>query len=33
MPVGLDPAHVARVIVDGIAAGSRELPAEAFGTA
>lgn len=32
MPVGLDPAHVARVIVDGIAAGSRELPAEAFGT-
>ena len=33
MPVGLDPAHVARVIVDGIAAGSRELPAAAFGAA
>lgn len=30
MPSGLDPALVARVIVDGIANGSRELPAEAF---
>jgi cyclic-di-GMP-binding biofilm dispersal mediator protein len=32
MPAGLDPAHVARVIVDGIENGNRELPAEAFGT-
>jgi cyclic-di-GMP-binding biofilm dispersal mediator protein len=31
MPVGLDPALVARVIVDGITNGSRELSAEAFG--
>ena len=31
MPEGLDPAHVAEVIVDGIASGTRELPAEAFG--
>lgn len=30
MPVGLDPLIVARVIVDGIASGARELPAEAF---
>ena len=30
MPSGLDPALVARVIVDGIANGSGELPAEAF---
>lgn len=32
MPEGLDPAHVARVIVEGLRAGARELPAEAFGT-
>ena len=31
MPIGLDPALVARVIVDGIASGARDLPAEAFG--
>jgi len=30
MPTGLDPSIVARVIVDGIANGSRELSAEAF---
>jgi len=30
MPVGLDPSIVARVIVDGIASGARELPAEVF---
>ena len=30
MPTGLDPAHVAEVIVDGLAAGARELPAAAF---
>jgi cyclic-di-GMP-binding biofilm dispersal mediator protein len=30
MPVGLDPSIVARIIVDGIASGARELPAEVF---
>ena len=30
MPEGLSPQHVARVIVDGLASGARELPAEAF---
>lgn len=30
MPAGLDPSIVARVIVDGIANGSRELSADAF---
>jgi cyclic-di-GMP-binding biofilm dispersal mediator protein len=30
MPTGLDPALVARVIVDGVASGARELPAGAF---
>lgn len=30
MPTGLDPSIVARVIVDGIANGSRELSADAF---
>lgn len=29
-PPGLDPADVARTVVDGLAAGRRELPAEAF---
>jgi cyclic-di-GMP-binding biofilm dispersal mediator protein len=29
-PEGLSPAHVAQVIVDGLAAGKRELPADAF---
>ena len=33
MPTGLDPSIVARVIVDGIANGSRELTAEAFASA
>ena len=33
MPAGLDPAIVARVIVDGIANGSRELSAEEFADA
>ena len=33
MPAGLDPSIVARVIVDGIANGSRELTAEAFASA
>ncbi len=32
MPVGLDPALVAGVIVTGLAEGRRELPAEAFTT-
>ncbi len=32
-PSGLDPAHVARVIVDGLAAGKRELSSEAFSPA
>jgi cyclic-di-GMP-binding biofilm dispersal mediator protein len=30
MPEGLDPHHVARTIVDGLAASARELPATAF---
>ena len=33
MPTGLDPRVVAGTIVDAIAAGTRELPAEAFGSA
>jgi short-subunit dehydrogenase len=33
MPHGLDPAEVAATIVDGLAAGRRELPAEAFSVA
>jgi len=33
MPDGLHPEDVARTIVDGLAAGRRELPAEAFKTA
>ena len=31
MPTGLDPAHVARVIVDAIDAGADDLPSQAFG--
>jgi len=30
MPTGLNPAHVAKTIVEGIAAGKRELPADVF---
>jgi cyclic-di-GMP-binding biofilm dispersal mediator protein len=30
MPTGLEPSHVARVIVDGLAAGKRELPSDSF---
>lgn len=30
MPAGLEPAHVARTVMDGLVAGRRELPAEAF---
>lgn len=32
MPPGLDPAHVARTVIDGLVEGRRELPAEAFRT-
>lgn len=31
MPTGLDPAHVARVIVDAIEVGADDLPSQAFG--
>lgn len=30
MPDGLDPENVARIVVEGLAAGERELPARAF---
>jgi cyclic-di-GMP-binding biofilm dispersal mediator protein len=33
MPEGLDPAHVARVVVEALRSGARELPAEAFSPA
>ena len=33
MPEGLAPDHVARIIIDGLRAGRRELPAEAFNPA
>ncbi|NND85436.1 MAG: SDR family oxidoreductase [Acidimicrobiia bacterium] len=33
MSEGLDPLHVARVVVEGLQSGARELPAEAFAPA
>ncbi len=30
LPLGLDPADVARIVVDGLVEGRRELPAESF---
>jgi cyclic-di-GMP-binding biofilm dispersal mediator protein len=32
MPTGLEPAHVARIIVDAIEAGVDDLPSQAFGS-